>query len=85
MYGGPPTLCVGAPVIARKKPLNLFTFDLQRIESFVDGVESVIELVLGELFSRQLSHLKHSKNTRSVSHGPPELLELYNTAKQHTE
>jgi len=36
---------------------HLFTFHSERIQSFVDGIKSVDELILNELVSSQLHYL----------------------------
>jgi len=50
------------------KPPNLFAFDLQRIQAFIDGVESVVELVLCKLLSTQLCHLNNAVHNAGL-HG----------------
>ena len=44
------------------KFIHLFTFRSQRIQSFIDGIKSVNELVLNELVSSNLHHL-HTHTT----------------------
>ena len=56
--------------------IHLFTFRSQRIQSFIDGIKSVNELVLNELVSSNLHHL-HAHNSLQLSPNHGGRIRLY--------